>query len=104
MRQLTFRRGKEESRDVAIWQLREYNGTEFVDARIHFERDGEPKPTQKGVTIRKAEIRELIAWLEEAADELDAPEPRERRERRTRPSAGIGAGPELSPEEEAELF
>jgi hypothetical protein len=104
MRQLTFSRGTEDSRDAVLWQVREYNGTEFVDARIHFDRIGKPIPTQKGITIRKSEIREVIAWLEEAADELDAPEPRQRRGQRRPPSASLGPGPELSPEEEAELF
>lgn len=102
MRTLRFHRGKDDSRDAAIWQAREYNGAQFIDARIHFESGGELRPTQKGITIRVSELREVAAWLLEMADELDAPEPKQRREHR--PTTTMGAGPELSAEEEARLF
>lgn len=102
MRTLKFARGKQGSGESAVWEAREYNGTTFVDGRIRVLINGEEHPTQKGITIRLSELREVAAWLLEAADELDAPEPRQRREGRT--ASTTGAGPELSAEEEARLF
>lgn len=95
---LQFARG----RDLLLIQHREYEGAEFIDLRLHYHARGELKPTQKGATIRIAELREVIAWLTAAADELDAPDRKPKRPRA--PSSSMGAGPELSPEEESELF
>lgn len=95
---IQFARG----RDLLVIQCREYEGSEFIDLRLHYHARGELKPTQKGATIRIAELREVAAWLTAAADELDAPDRKPKRERR--PASTMGAGPELTPEEEKDLF
>jgi|GEM_PF-1014912 len=102
MKNLEFSRTKDGKSDVLRLSIDEYNGVDYVSARIWFRgRDGELLPTQKGVTFRARELDEVARWFADAATEIGIapPEPK-----RPRLPQSLGGGPVLSPEEEAELF
>jgi len=45
-------------------EKREYKGREFIDIRTYYFDGNEWKPTQKGVTFRPDQLKEIIEALE----------------------------------------
>lgn len=45
-------------------EKREYKGREFIDIRTYYLDGNEWKPTQKGVTFRPDQLKEIIEALE----------------------------------------
>ena len=49
----------------------EYKGTKFVDVRVYVEgKDGEYKPTKKGICLGPEVIGEVIGFLKKGAEAL----------------------------------
>lgn len=105
---LEFPRGKGMDRDTEVlrFSVDEYNDALYVSIRLWYRvAGGEYRPTKSGITIRARELHEAARWLAEAAEEIGIDPPELRGSKRPRaPASTMGAGPELSPEEEAGLF
>lgn len=81
----------------------EYNGHDFVSIRIWFrDSSGEYRPTKQGVSVRARELEAVARWFADAEREIGIDAPAPKRERL--PASTMGAGPGLTPEEEAGLF
>lgn len=105
---LEFPRGKGMDRETEVLRLSvdEYNDALYVSVRVWYRvAGGDYRPTKSGITIRARELHEAARWLTQAAEEIgiDPPEPRGSK-RPKGPASAMGAGPELTPEEEAGLF
>jgi hypothetical protein len=53
-------------------RLRQFEGHDFVDLRVHYEDGNEYKPTRRGIGIRPSLIRAVIEGLELAEVEAKA--------------------------------
>lgn len=103
---LEFPRGKDRAdpkAEVIRFAIDEYNGHDFVSVRVWFRTDsGEYRPSPRGISVRARELHQVAEWFADAAKEIGE-EPRAPKRERL-PASTMGAGPELSPEEEAGLF